>query len=895
MAKGLFGWRAWAVAATVAFSSLLCAQEAAVPNPASSPSCPPTVAVTAVTPTPDGLLLATTGPIEGATLRQEAISAPGYETYWTLTLTLPGARLAGPPSRLTWSSGPFSELRAFAYAEGGGCGLRLRLVPRSPQVWIVTPQPGGLLLAVRPQPAPRREEGTMANESRKSRYAGAVTYTGSLASSTATGTPTYHTGQGQVGFAQNLGDLGTLEGFASQLSPHQGLSTPYGAAALTNLHLGPLWSEWAAGDLETGLGFLGTGASLPETLLFRGGGATLLFPGRVGLQLFGGRAAQSEYQRLPGELQLVTDLSSDHLYGLQATWSTPKGLLEAGAGVLRSVAHTGLSHTNLFQSFTLTLAPRSSFRLTAEESRLDAGTVTSGSTQRSGYALTFEPTVASANLDVGGYYRLLSGGFRPPFGSNVFADYRHSYNLYASYHPKGGWFASASGGQSRSYNYFDPTQAGTLSTFTSGSVGYAFTSHFSLSADVSRSTSRSDPGVLNPTDSTTHDAGLTAAFALNRLTSSIMLTREKTDDAVTPSLGITSTRLDWDSAYQLSDAQNLQARLRYYDAKRPSGERISRYYDGQFSWRGLFSEAGQFAVQAGYTLTPAGVSQFESRQLSAGVSYQTGRWLRKSSLGLSLSYYRLDITGQPSRRGVIAQVSLGGLFGWGQPPQPLPPFASRSLIMGQAYTQQSPTGLLVVQAFEDDNGDGRREKGEAGVGGLWVSVDGESVQTSAGGDLSLRLAPGRHEVELLPKGVVFSYVVERAAVSLSLPPQGRVVVELPLRPAGKLSGRLRFTGEGLLPGELAGIRLQAKGVGFERETTSGPGGRFAFGVLPAGEVLVTLDRTTVPPSLWLESAPSERVRVVKGGESEVLFTLRRATAKERIFGTPGSDPVLPKE
>ncbi|MGC8722958.1 MAG: hypothetical protein ACP5VF_03695 [Acidobacteriota bacterium] len=851
------------------------------------------VTITSIQPTGEGLLLSATGPLHGSITQEQNVSAPGYEGFLTLTVTLPDARLQGVPPHLTWNSGPFSELRAIPYLEGGTRGVKLKLVPRTAQVWLVTTQGNTLLVAPKPVPAPRRQgEGGLESQSRKSLYSGSVAFTGSGSSSSTTGSPTLHTGQGQLGFAQNLGAAGTLRGFVSTLSPHQGLSTPYGALALSGLHLGPVWSEWAAGDVQTGLGQVTGSSSLPETLLLRGGGVTLFFPGRFGLQLFGGRAAQSQYQRLPGQLSLVNDLSPDHLYGAQLTWISAKDWLELGAGFVRSLPHEAAAarQNNLFESAALNFTKSYRLRVTAEESRLGAGQPLAGGGRSSGYALTLEPTASSPSFDAGGYYRLLSSGFRPPFGSNVFADYRHSYNLYANYHPSWGLIASASGGQSRSYNYFDPTQAGTLSTFTSGSLGYAFSSHFSLSATASRSESKSDVGVLNPTDSTTHDAGLTAAFSLDRLYGDLALTRETTDDAFTPSLGLRSTRLDSDTTYLLTDSQSLEARLRYYDAKRPDGQRVNRYYDGQFQWQGRTAELGQWSVQAGYTVTPAGVAQYESKQLSAGLGYQSGRWLRYGQLGLSLAYYRLDITGQPSRRGVIAQVSLGGLFGWGQAPQPVSSLASRSLVLGQSFAQQLPVGLLEVTAFQDDNGDGKREKGEAGVPDLWVTVDGSPMQTGPKGELRLRLAPGRHEVALLPKGAVFQYVVERAEASVVLPPQGVSRVLLPLRPAGQLSGRLLFEGEGLGRGELEGIRLVVRGAGYERATTTGPGGLCAFGTLPAGEAEVSLDLSTVPAALHVEGPAHQTIRITQGGETTVHFTLRRATAKERILEGPTPKP-----
>lgn len=851
-------------------------------------SRPAAATITSIQPTADGLLLSATGPLHGSITNQQNVSAPGYEGFLTLTVTLPGARLQGVPPHLTWSSGPFSELRAIQYLEGGTRGVKLELIPRSAQQWVLTAQGNGLLLAPKPAAAPRRQgKGGLESQSKRSRYSGSVAFSGSYSSSSSTGSPTYHTSQGQVGFAQSLGSAGTLNGFVAGLSPHQNLSQPYGALALSGLRLGSVWTEWAGGDLQTGLGQLSGSASLPETLLFRGGGVTLFFPGRLGLQVFGGRAAQSQYQRLPGQLSLISDLSPDHLYGVQVTWTSAKDWLELGAGFVRSVPHqTAAQQNNLVESATLNFTKRYRLRATVEESRLGSGQPAGGSDQRNGYALTLEPSATSPSFDAGGYYRLLSSGFRPPFGSNVFADYRHSYNLYANYHPAWGLMASASGGQSRSYNYFDPTQAGTLSTFTSGSLGYAFSAHFSLSATASRSESKADAGVLNPTDSTTNDVGLTAAFSFDRLYGNLALTRETTDDAFAPSLGLRSTRLDWDSTYLLGERQSLAARLTYYDAKRPSGERVNRYYDAQFQWQGLASGVGQWSAQAGYTVTPAGVAQFESKQLSAGLSYQSGRWLKHGQLGLSFSYYRLDITGQPSRRGVVAQVSLGGLFGWGQRPQPLPPLVSRSLIMGQSFAQEPPAGLLEVVAFEDDNGDGRREKGEAGVAGVWVEADGQTLRTNGRGELLLRLAPGRHAVSLLPRGPVFSYVVERGEAEATLAAQGRTDVLLPLRPAGQLSGELSFEGEGLKPGELEGIRLVAKGAGFERATTSGPGGLYAFGTLPAGEAAVSIDLTTVPESLRVEGPNHKTIRVTKGGETTVLFTLRRATAKERILEGP---------
>lgn len=153
--------------------------------------------------------------------------------------------------------------------------------------------------------------------------------------------------------------------------------------------------------------------------------------------------------------------------------------------------------------------------------------------------------------------------------------------------------------------------------------------------------------------------------------------------------------------------------------------------------------------------------------------------------------------------------------------------------------------IVTGRVYEDRNGDGTWQKGEPGIHGVEVAIDGDSrepVVTDLQGVYRGFLLPGRHSLRLLPASVPIEYTLEGA---------GRVEVEViidrvvehdfPLtRRVGSVEGHV-FDGR---PGVgMSGVKVY---LGERFFTYTDDEGAFRFLSLPAGDYEVRLDLESLP-------------------------------------------------
>jgi hypothetical protein len=79
------------------------------------------------------------------------------------------------------------------------------------------------------------------------------------------------------------------------------------------------------------------------------------------------------------------------------------------------------------------------------------------------------------------------------------------------------------------------------------------------------------------------------------------------------------------------------------------------------------------------------------------------------------------------------------------------------------------------------------------------------------------------------------------------------------------------------------VRITAEGKGFRREAVSDEEGNFSFGALPEGPVRIVVDRTTLAQGVVLEEPFEKEVTIERKKRTDVAFSLRAATARERIL------------
>jgi hypothetical protein len=181
--------------------------------------------------------------------------------------------------------------------------------------------------------------------------------------------------------------------------------------------------------------------------------------------------------------------------------------------------------------------------------------------------------------------------------------------------------------------------------------------------------------------------------------------------------------------------------------------------------------------------------------------------------------------------------------------------------------------------FLDENGNGLRDPGEAGVSNLILSLDGASARTDPAGSGLYRfppLPPGRYSlnIENLPANLV-----SRVPLPLSVELKAGEVahVDLPLARISGIRGIVFSDADEngrLDPGEpgIEGVRLLASGPEGElRTAVTAADGTFQLAGLAPGRWRITLDVTTLPPR-FEPTTPTEReIDLGPGETAEIAF------------------------
>jgi hypothetical protein len=834
-----------------------------------APTCSQPLRIDAIELSRAGLTVRATGSVVAKITATESVGDEGFGAFTNVTVEIPFAELGTASSRVTSEEGPFASLRAVRYQTSTDCGVRIRLQARTDVPLVVVSSPNAVRVA--PEEDARRTRSVAVGVAEEGKISGgsaraAATYFGAKS-----GDSVSYSGEARVGFATNLAGLGTLRGFASQGLPRQETGGFFAGLALSGFYVASVQTEIGAGDLSVPVGG-GQAASSINSLTIRGG-AVSIFPGPTSMTVFGGRAATPFLRRLFGTREIV-DISNDRVFG--ATGSRVAGPRQFGfaAALIRSMPRVGGAYTNLVEAVQTPGGLPYGARIVAEQSFVEEG----GSTRR-GYAWTIEPRAATKRVSLGGFYRYTSPEFHAPLSSTFFATLRRSYSAYGTYRPTDRLSAAIGLSQAKTFSLFDEPTIGTLVSSVSSSVSYRFSDNAGVSASYSEGSAKSDPGVFVGADSRTRSAGAGVFVSRPRWTYGLYLTDNVSRD-YNQGTEFMSRRADANATFAPRDALQWYGRAFYGMTDSSDGVVVGS--DAGLS-AGVHTNSRRYGAlrgEAGFSATPRGVTVQDTRQFFATLGYSPPTSLRMFDGHVQLTFQSVRVDALPPRNVVSLGVTLGRLLEWGEEPRPIAPYESRALSLGQPVVAQ-PQARLRIIAFEDLNGDSEFQSGEPPVENINVHVDDFQLVTSESGDAAATLGPGMHRIRLngglSARGFVTASSVDQ---EINLRPGARREILLPLQAAGRIVGSLRFEGE--VPDDVVftGIRITVRGKTTFDSITAGP--EVHLGMLPVGEYEVILDRSTLSFETRLVGENVARVVVGRNARVVVTFTLRRATARERL-------------
>jgi hypothetical protein len=855
--------------------------------PVAVANCVAVSRVDSVSPKGEALVFGGTGELSARVVSAESVSEAAFAGFSSVTIELPGAELGAAAAFAAWETGSFAVMRISRYRSADGCGLRVRLQARAARDWMVATEGSTLVLSPVLTEIERRRRtevpsGQLTDPSE--RTSGSAHAAASYSGYSLQGSGSFTGWQLQAGIAQGLGTIGVLRGFVSTFSPADQTGAPYGALGLSGIPLGFASADVVGGDVEVAYGETGGGMAIgsfvPNTLLIRGGGASFDLPGGFRVQGFAGRAAYASLFRLPGFDGVSSEISDDTVSGVQASWGTGSQWLSFGAGFARSVFAAGGTQRNFLQSAEARLDKRASLRLTLEESssQLPGG-------DRSGTALTVEPVARLKDLDLGGFVRFLDDGYLPPAGEGFFAGLRRSYSLYGQYRAFDRLSFSAGLGQSKSFSLLDPTDVGSVSSSKSIGVGVQVARPASLSLDYSSSDEVTDPGAVLPANSLTESWGASGSVSTGALGTTVRFGHDRTVNRLSSTLDLDSTRVDVDMNLALTDAHDAYARLRYADSHRIDGQSAGENYSVLAGYRAGGHAIGSLHAEASYSVTPAGIAAFGSKQAVATLGWQSAPQFKLAQASASISYQLLQVDGQPNRQGAAFMLSASRTFGWGERTRPVAPSESRSMPLSAPSDLAS--SVLDVSVFEDLDGSGLRGKDEPLVPGVEFLMDGIRNATPETGRWETRVPAGAHTVELVPGSLPREYVPSGVARTVAVPRFAHRTLEIPVRPAGFVEGSVVARGTLLAPEALAGLVVRIEGRGVRREAATDDRGSFDLSALPVGDYTVTLDESSLSDDAAVEGPSSVEISVLRRQKARVTFTLHKTSLRERIRGGAG--------
>lgn len=184
------------------------------------------------------------------------------------------------------------------------------------------------------------------------------------------------------------------------------------------------------------------------------------------------------------------------------------------------------------------------------------------------------------------------------------------------------------------------------------------------------------------------------------------------------------------------------------------------------------------------------------------------------------------------------------------------------------------------QVFRDDNGNGRRDRHERGVGGVVIRCGGRLVQTDTDGRFSCAEREQMLDARTVPVGLL----APSMAIAFGTPVALRIV--RPVRVALTLSGndtlRLRAA---ILTDAVVFARDSAGGLWYARADTSG---QFVLEALPQGRYHIGVDATSLEEPLSMTDA--EPVVQIGGADAPELVTIGMRARPIRVKTFDATSP-----
>jgi hypothetical protein len=840
-----------------------------------------------LTSTRDGLMIHASGQIAPRVVSTQIVSERAVSGASTVTIDIPGASVGDIAMRSSWPEGPFSLARIARYRAGDDCGVRLRLEPREISGWVVQPTADGAFLTTAERQRAseeRRREGRTRGGS-EGDTGGAIRVSGTYTNSVITEASSLQQYEMQVGFAQKLSHFGTLRGFASTYSGSP-TDSPYAAIGVEGVRWDATIVDAAAGDVYVGIGDtpIATESGF-NNLLLRGAGVAALFPNNISMQLFGGTTGRPTLIRSAFGT-FVPGLGDDHVFGAEAIWSPESSHFSAGGGWIRSQFSDAGTQHNVFVVLEARRSLSNAIRVLLEQSN----TADYGEGQKRGYAGSIEPRLAMRKARLSGVVRFVSHDFHTPAGSGFFSTLHRSYTLNGDFLPTDRLSFDLSAGQTKTFTLFDPQDIGMLSSSRGVSASYRLTNRISSYAAYSQSDLKSEPGAILPADSASSSAGVGAAAEADRSRFAARVSRESVRNRIDPHLDLSSDRVDAEGTYRWSPSFDVNSHAFYADARRLDGASAGSSYGGSV---GVHRGGGQMlglTGQVGFAITPAGVALTGSRQTFATIGVTPGSTALFQSAAF-LTYQRMTLDNGISRSAWMFTTNAARLVQWGLGEVPLVPGDARAMRVASSIRGANLHGVVRVRVFADMDADGRLTHGEPGIAGVQLDAASVHVETDAAGYASFVLTGGTQQVTLEPAGAVLDYYIPQTTREVRVEPPGSTAVDFALRPAGRLAGRVEFSGELTNPAWLSGIRIAAITTGFERVAVTDDAGEFRFPPLPAGDYRVVIDRDSLAREVTVDSEEEVASAVRFQSRSNVVFRLRKATARERVGVQTGASRI----
>ena len=202
-------------------------------------------------------------------------------------------------------------------------------------------------------------------------------------------------------------------------------------------------------------------------------------------------------------------------------------------------------------------------------------------------------------------------------------------------------------------------------------------------------------------------------------------------------------------------------------------------------------------------------------------------------------------------------------------------------------------GSLLLEAFLDANGNGRRDPGEAAIPNVRVTVGSQTTLTDASGSALVRTlnAYVPSYVEIDTAGLANPmWIVERPLLGLVVRPNSTTHLEVPIRPAGGIIGRLEFS-DGSMGPTGAEIELVHVASREARRAVTYSDGSFEAFKLRSGRWELRASNAT----LRRANSRSEVavVEVSTNGAEGFLETVTLQLLPERVVPAPGMLPPVP--